>query len=289
MGTTRFKLFSSTGPSVALGLAIAVIATVTLTPALLVFLARAHPRAFNGLAANTGVLWERLGRHVMARPMQSWVITLLVMLPLSVLGLSTHFVQDLMTELPSDAPSANDFRLVASKFEPGMLAPLTVVLAADTDLHGSQGLALIDDVSRFLTHQRMLTEVRSATQPLGSPRLLERTGSRAGWVKSTQDWAVSPTGPVSSRPSSPRGLPNSRAPCFWSNSPGFRSSRGRVPQKAPVRARPPQLPRRRRAAPPAIARPATDQRPRSRKKTYCEADPSRRGGLIDCRWRELRR
>ncbi|MGO9468627.1 MAG: MMPL family transporter [Isosphaeraceae bacterium] len=186
MGTTRFKLFSSTGPSVALGLALALLATVTLTPALLVLLARAHPTAFDGLAGCSRVFWDRLGRRAMTRPLQSWLYTILVMLPLSLLGLQTHFVQDLLTELPSDASSATGFRLVSSKFEPGMLAPLTVVLEADTDLRGSQGLALIDDVSRFLAHQRKLTEVRSATQPLGSPQLLARAriSNRLGEVNS---------------------------------------------------------------------------------------------------------
>jgi RND superfamily putative drug exporter len=186
MGTTRFKLFSSTGPSVALGLGLALIATVTLTPALLVLLARVRPRAFDGLAASSRLFWDGLGRRVMTRPLGSWLCTILVMIPLSLLGLTTHFVQDLMTELPASASSTRDFQLVASKFEPGMLAPLTVVLEADTDLHASQGLALIDDVSRFLTHQRKLTEVRSATQPLGSPRLLERAriSSRLGEINS---------------------------------------------------------------------------------------------------------
>jgi RND superfamily putative drug exporter len=186
MGTTRFKLFSSTGPSLALGLALAFIATITLTPALLVLLARVRPRAFDGLAANSQFFWQRLGRRVMTRPLQSWLITIVVMVPLSLLGLSTHFIQDLLSELPSDASSATDFRLVASKFEPGMLAPLTVVLESDTDFHCSQGLALIDDVSRFLAHQRKLTEVRSATQPLGSPRPLERAriSSRLGEINS---------------------------------------------------------------------------------------------------------
>jgi RND superfamily putative drug exporter len=186
MGTTRFKLFSTTGPSVALGLAVALLATVTLTPALLVVLARAYPRAYAGLAAGSGHFWERLGRGVMARPLQCWLGTVLVMIPLALLGLSTHFVQDLLTELSASAASAQDFRLVASKFEPGVMAPLTVVLESDTDLRTSQGLALIDDVSRFLSHQRKLTEVRSATQPFGSPHLLERAriSSRLGEINS---------------------------------------------------------------------------------------------------------
>jgi RND superfamily putative drug exporter len=186
MGTTRFKLFSSTGPSVALSLALALLATLTLTPALLVMLARLHPRAFDGLAGTSREFWDRLGRAAMARPLRSWLFTVLAMVPLSILGLRTHFIQDLMTELPPTASSARDFRLVASKFDPGMLAPLTVVLESNTDLHGSEGLALIDDVSRLLSHQRRLTEVRSATQPLGSPEPLERArlASRLGEVNS---------------------------------------------------------------------------------------------------------
>jgi RND superfamily putative drug exporter len=174
MGTTRFKLFSSTGPSVAMSLSLALAATLTLTPALLVLLARIHPRAFLGLAGSSRQFWERLGRQVMARPLRSWIFTLLAMVPLSILGLKTHFIQDLMTELPRSAASTRDFRLVASKFDPGMLAPLTVVLESDTDFHSSEGLALIDDVSRLLSHQRRLSEVRSATQPLGSTQPLDR-------------------------------------------------------------------------------------------------------------------
>ncbi len=185
MGTTRFKLFSSTGPSVAMGLALALLATLSLTPALLVLLARFHPRAFDGLAGSSREVWERLGSAAMARPLRSWLFTILGMLPLSILGLHTHFIQDLMTELPASTTSVQDFRLVASKFDPGMLAPLTVVLESpDTDFHKSEGLALIDDVSRLLSHHRRLSEVRSATQPLGSPEPLHRArlASRLGEV-----------------------------------------------------------------------------------------------------------
>ena len=185
MGATRFKLFSSTGPSVAIGLMLTLAATLTLTPALLILLARYRPRAFAGFSgASTGV-WEQLGRHAMARPVRCWLGTLLVMIPLAVIGLRTHFVQDVMTELPRATSSANHVHLIAAKFGQGVLAPLTVILQSDRDLRGSEGLALIDDVSRFLTHQRRLTEVRSATQPLGSPAPFDRAGSPPGSVRST--------------------------------------------------------------------------------------------------------
>ena len=89
-----------------------------------------------------------------------------------------------MTELPTGTPAVKDFWLLSSKFEPGMVAPLAVILESDSDLRTSEGLALIDDVSRLLSHQRRLTEVRSATQPLGSPEPLKRAriASRLGEV-----------------------------------------------------------------------------------------------------------
>jgi RND superfamily putative drug exporter len=174
MGTTRFKLFSCTGPSVALGLVLSLAATLTLTPALLVLLARFRPKAFRGLTAPSSGFWDRLGSAAMARPLQSWLRALLVMAPLALLGLRSNVVQDLMTELPSATPSAQAFRLVASRFEPGVISPLSVVLESETDLRGSEGLALIDDLSRYLARHRDLAEVRSATQPLGTPETLGR-------------------------------------------------------------------------------------------------------------------
>jgi putative drug exporter of the RND superfamily len=184
MGTTRFKLFSSTGPSVALGLALTLSATMTLTPALLVLLARLRPRAFAGFMAPSSGYWDRFARKALERPAVSWGVTVVVLAPLAVLGTRTRFVQDLVTEMPVQTPSTRALRLLGTKFEPGMFAPLTVVLESDTDLRQSEGLALIDDASRFLAHQRRLLEVRSATQPLGSPKPLEpaRIASRLGAV-----------------------------------------------------------------------------------------------------------
>ena len=185
MGVTKFKLFSTTGPSVALGLAITLIATLSLTPALLVVLARWRARSFENFAARSqGGVWEAVGRKAMARPLRSWIVTLGVMIPLAAVGLQTHFVMDLVSELPPSSTSAENLKLLLSKFDPGMTAPLTIVLESDTDLTTSQGLALIDDVSRLLSHQRRHSEVRSATQPLGSPAPLNRArlASRLGEV-----------------------------------------------------------------------------------------------------------
>lgn len=184
MGFTRFKLFSSTGPSVALGLALTLCATLTLTPALLVLLARHHPKSFAGLTRPSSGFWDSIGHRVLKRPVATWLGTLAVMLPLAVLGMRTNFLQDTFAELPGETPSVKGMGLIAEKFGPGMVAPLTVVLTSGEDLRHSEGLALIDDTSRYLSHQRRLAEVRSATQPLGSTDRLERArlASRLGEV-----------------------------------------------------------------------------------------------------------
>ncbi len=173
MGTTRFKLLSSTGPSVAIGLAITLAATLTLTPALLLILARLRPRAFTRLTAPPSGWWERIASAALQRPIVSWLATIMIMGPLAVLGLRSGFVQDVMTEMPSDMTSVRNLRWLATKFDPGALAPLNVVLDSNSDLRSSEGLALIDNVSRFLARQRRILEVRSATQPLGNTTPLD--------------------------------------------------------------------------------------------------------------------
>jgi putative drug exporter of the RND superfamily len=173
MATTRFKLFSTTGPNVAIGLAITLAATLTLTPALLVTIARFRPRAFTALTAPSSVMWARVARAVMTRPIVSWLATVLVMAPLVALGLRSGFVQDVMTEMPKNTASVQNLRWLATKFDVGALAPLSVVLDSDSDLTNSEGLALLDDVSEFLARQRRILEVRSATRPLGSTARLD--------------------------------------------------------------------------------------------------------------------
>lgn len=173
MGTTRFKLFSSTGPSVALGLAITLLACLTLTPALLILLARFRPRAFAWLTRPSTGIWDDVGRFVLARPVLCWLGTLVAMLPFAALGTQTRILQDLLSEMPRQTEAVRTFDLIAAKFGPGSVAPLSLVIRSGNDLSSSEGLALLDDLSRLLSRQRRLAEVRSATQPLGSPEPLE--------------------------------------------------------------------------------------------------------------------
>jgi putative drug exporter of the RND superfamily len=168
MGLTRFKLFSSTGPSVAIGLALTLAAALTLTPALLLILARTRPGSFAGLTSPSSGFWAGVARRVMARPLLVWTLILAVLAVPAAYGMRVGVIHDLLAELPARTASVRDLKFIAEKFGPGTVAPLAVVIESDQDLRQSPGLALIDDVSRILARQPGIAEVRSATQPLGS-------------------------------------------------------------------------------------------------------------------------
>ena len=173
MGTTRFKLFSSTGPSVALGLVVTLAASLSMTPALLVLLAKWRPKSFQGITRSSSGFWDRFAHRILRRPILSWSIGLALMIPFAWLGTRTTFTNDTLKEMPSDTASALALRMVAGKFGEGQVAPLTVVVESSDDLRQSSGLAWLDEVSRMLTRQSYLAEVRSATQPLGSTKPLD--------------------------------------------------------------------------------------------------------------------
>ena len=106
------------------------------------------------------------------------------MVPVAILGTQTEFLQDTLAEMPPNTESVENLRFVVAKMGSGMTSPLAIVLESSKDLRTSEGLALIDDVSRLLSRQRRLDEVRSATQPLGSTEPLDRArlSSRLGEV-----------------------------------------------------------------------------------------------------------
>ena len=168
MGTTEFKLFSSTGPSVGLGLGITLIAAMTLTPALLVMLARWRPGCFDGISQESGTFWLIVARKVLARPKSTMAATLLFMALPILIGLRMDFVMDILSEMPASNLPGRNLKTIAKAYGEGVVAPITMVVQSDKDLRDPDGLELIDDLSRFVTHQRKIGAVRSATQPLGS-------------------------------------------------------------------------------------------------------------------------
>ncbi len=162
MTTAQLGLFNTTGPTLAIGVAVGLLAGLTLTPA---FLGLLGQRAFwpgKATVRQTGALYRRTSQLVSSQPVLTIGVIVLIMLPFAVYGSGQQASYDTLADLPEDIDSVVGFRLLEDHLGAGNLQPLTAVTELDEntdvasvtrDLQGIEGVAL----------------VRSATQPLGMP------------------------------------------------------------------------------------------------------------------------
>ena len=123
-------------------MAIIMIASVTLVPALFTLFGR---KSFWPLIPKVGdpdhsdsSLWSRAGRLTAKKPAAT-AIAAGVLLIASALGvLNIRYEYDLMKSFPSDMPSRAGYEIVADKFESGLVAETTVIVEAEQPLTDEQ-------------------------------------------------------------------------------------------------------------------------------------------------------
>jgi RND superfamily putative drug exporter len=189
MGFAEFAKVRCAGPAIALSLGVALLASLTLAPALLCVFgrfvfwpgqerahAKAQRRQERPLSAFaplrelfTGQLWERISRVVVARPVLVWSLAVLVLMPLAALGLRVVPNYKPTGELSPTSDSVQGVAAIQRHFRAGEIGPLTVLLTADTDWATPQGREVIAHLSRGFGYLPNVAEVRSLTQPLGTP------------------------------------------------------------------------------------------------------------------------
>jgi RND superfamily putative drug exporter len=173
MGFAEFGKIRAAGPVIALGLGVALFASLSLTPALLRLIGRAAfwpGRVTPSLPGRQrGGGWAAVSAFVVRRPLLVWCLALAVLVPPAVLGL---FVQPTFRPVGDLGPSAASVRglgVIQQRFTAGQTGPVTVLLAAPCDWTGWEGRELIDHLSRGFAGLDNVAEVRSLTRPLGQP------------------------------------------------------------------------------------------------------------------------
>lgn len=184
MGFAEFAKVRCAGPAIALSLAVALLASLTLAPALLRLCGRLvfwpskgpnadvqfHDRGLRGPGkGNHDQLWERISRGVVARPILVWSIAILVLAPLALLGLNITPNYKPTGELSQQSSSVRGVAAIQRHFTAGEIGPLTVLLTSGQDWNSSEGREIIAHLSRGFGHLPNVAEVRSLTQPLGTP------------------------------------------------------------------------------------------------------------------------
>jgi putative drug exporter of the RND superfamily len=185
MALAEFAKVRYAGPAIALSLGVALVASLTLTPALLRLVGPAAfwPRPAPKLTAelklrrrldlNLG-FWDWISRRVAARPLLTWSVAAVLLVPFVWIGVHVPSDYRATSELSPQCESLRGLAAIQRHFTAGEVGPITVLLASDKDWNSYDGQRQIDHLSRGFARLPEVAEVRSLTQPLGR-QLLDLT------------------------------------------------------------------------------------------------------------------
>jgi len=186
-----FGKFRNSGPAIAICLLVALVACLTLAPALLlatgrrIFWPSAIARATTGTAvrAESGAsqgFWNALADLVVRRPGTILVVSLIVMAPLAVYGFDVRLTYDFLNELADDRPSVEGAKLIRRHFAAGELGPVTVLAHKQGgQLEDKDGERAISRLTKQLYDMPGVASVRSIAEPLGDkPGVFQPFSSR---------------------------------------------------------------------------------------------------------------
>jgi RND superfamily putative drug exporter len=178
MGLAEFAKVRCGGPAIAVSLAVALAASLTLTPALLRLFGKSvfwpggptrQPRPRLHSAERREGVWSRISNQVLSHPLLIGAVSMVLLAPLAFLGLRVRATYRATAELSSACSSVQGLAAIQRHFTAGEVSPVTVLLEADRDWDSPEGRRIIEHLSHGFALLHNVAEVRSLTQPLGKP------------------------------------------------------------------------------------------------------------------------
>ena len=178
-----FGKFRNCGPAIALCVAIAWAACLTLAPALLRATGRAvfwpwglrarsdEPQADEpGTEGPEGRIWPWVADRIVQRPGIILACSVAVLLPAAYHGLSVRMTYDLLNELAPGRPSVQGAAMARRHFPAGELSPVTVLALKDSaEFESKQMEREIARLTKRLYSVEGVESVRSLAEPTGDP------------------------------------------------------------------------------------------------------------------------
>ncbi|MHA3024761.1 MMPL/RND family transporter [Mycobacterium sp. BMJ-28] len=167
MSFTSLKVFSTTGPALAVSIAVAFLASVTLLPAILALAGRrgwVQPRR-----ELTSKFWRRSGIHIVRRPVAHLVGSLLILIPLAACVTLLHTSYDARSALPASAESNVGMAAIERHFPASLTAPQYVFIQSPHDLRTTKALADLEQLAQRVAQLPDISAVRGVTRPTGVP------------------------------------------------------------------------------------------------------------------------
>ncbi len=162
----QLGVFATTGPGMAVAVAVSLAASLTLTPVLIAWGGR---RIGPAVAVRPDSMWSRVGTFVSARPGRVLAGSALALgllaafLPTMTLSFDTRAAQ------PSTTPSNLGNAAMAKHFAPNEILPDYILVTSERDMRNPQDLASLNTLSRAIAKVPGVSSVRSITQPAGEP------------------------------------------------------------------------------------------------------------------------
>jgi RND superfamily putative drug exporter len=173
---TTLTLYRGLGPTLALGVAVMLLAGLTLVPALLAILGRAAfwplvPQVHDAATAEAGRgrgFWGRLATGVGRRPGVAVVGSIILLGVLALGNLGTVEVFNFLTGFRKPTPSAAGYTLLAAHFPPGTLAPSDVIVRLPAGGDAWTRVQALDRINAELAAVPNVVGVTGPTRPTGT-------------------------------------------------------------------------------------------------------------------------
>ena len=164
---TRLPYFQTLGVPAATGVLVALVAALTLAPAVLAI--GRHFGLFDPSRAMRTRGWRRIGTAIVRWPGPILVATIAVALIglLALPGYTTSY--DARPYMPASAPANVGYAAAERHFSQARLNPELLMIEADHDLRNSTDMILLERVAKAVFHTDGIAQVQSITRPLGTP------------------------------------------------------------------------------------------------------------------------
>jgi RND superfamily putative drug exporter len=164
---TRLPYFQSLGIPAAIGVLVALLAALTLAPAMLAI--GRHFGLFDPKRAMRTQGWRRIGTAIVRWPGPILVATVAVALIglLALPGYTTSY--DARPYMPADSPANLGYAAAERHFSPARLNPELLMVEADHDMRDPADMLVIDRIAKAIFHLPDIEKVQGLTRPQGTP------------------------------------------------------------------------------------------------------------------------
>ena len=178
----KMPIFSTVGPSIAISIAVACTAAVTLLPAIISVMG---PRGWIKPRRDlTSKFWRRSGIRIVRRPRAHLAASLALLIILAALSTQVRYNYDDRKTLPTAVESAVGYNAMVRHFPLDSLVPQFIFVQSQQDLRGPRALADLEQMAQRVSQVPGVGLVRGITRPTGEPLEQTKATYQAGEVGS---------------------------------------------------------------------------------------------------------